>query len=122
MERAITAAAEGSDCVTLDIEVLVPACAPGSGTLEPNGLTPRKLYPPLRRLSSETNLVGTELVELNPFVDPTYATPLMANRCARKIPTGIATRKKGPTEEHSEGQSEQANVRAGVLGKGLPAT
>ena len=70
------------------------------GTPEPNGLTPRELFPMLRRLGAETNLVGIELVELNPLVDPTYVTPLVANRCAREILTGIAMRKKGMTEKH----------------------
>ena len=102
MERAITEAAEGTDYlfISLDIDVLDPAYAPGTGTPEPNGLTPRELFPLLRRLGAETNLVGVELVELNPLVDPTYVTPLVANRCVREILTGIAMRKKGITEPH----------------------
>ncbi len=54
----------------------------------------------LRRLGAETNLVGVELVELNPLVDPTYVTPLVANRCVREILTGIAMRKTGITDKH----------------------
>ncbi len=102
MERAITEAAEGTDYLylSLDIDVLDPAYAPGTGTPEPNGLTPRELFPMLRRLGAETNLVGVELVELNPLVDPTYVTPLVANRCVREILTGIAMRKTGITDKH----------------------
>ena len=102
MERALTEAAEGTDYlyVSLDIDVLDPAYAPGTGTPEPNGLTPRELFPLLRRLGAETNLVGVELVEVNPLVDPTYVTPLVANRCVRELLTGIAMRKKGITEPH----------------------
>jgi agmatinase len=102
MERALTEAAEGTEYlfISLDIDVLDPAYAPGTGTPEPNGLTPRELFPLLRRLGAETNLVGMELVELNPLVDPTYVTPLVANRCAREILTGIAMRKAGLTEPH----------------------
>lgn len=100
MERALTEAAEGTDYlyVSLDIDVLDPAYAPGTGTPEPNGLTPRELFPLLRRLGAETNLVGVELVEMNPLVDPTYVTPLVANRCVREVLTGMAVRKKGITE------------------------
>ena len=76
------------------------AYAPGTGTPEPNGLTPRELFPLLRRLGAETNLVGVEMVELNPLVDPTYVTPLVANRCAREILTGVAMRRKGITGAH----------------------
>ena len=102
MERAISEAAEGTDYlfISLDIDVLDPAYAPGTGTPEPNGLTPRELFPLLRRLGAETNVIGMELVELNPLVDPTYVTPLVANRCVREILTGVAMRKKGITEPH----------------------
>ena len=99
MERAITEAAEGTDYlyISLDIDVLDPAYAPGTGTPEPNGLTPRELFPLLRRLGAETNVIGVEMVELNPLVDPTYVTPLVANRCVREILTGVAMRKIGKT-------------------------
>jgi agmatinase len=102
LERALTEAAEGTDhlFISLDIDVLDPAYAPGTGTPEPNGLTPRELFPLLRRLGAETNLVGVEMVELNPLVDPTYVTPLVANRCSREILTGIAMRKTGITGPH----------------------
>jgi hypothetical protein len=36
-------------------------------------------------------------VKLNPLVDPTYVTQVVAGRCAREILTGIAMRKKGIT-------------------------
>ena len=41
-----------------------------------------------------------ELVELNPLVDPTYTSALVANRCVREMLTGVAMRKKGITEKH----------------------
>lgn len=102
MERALAEAAEGTDYlfISLDIDVLDPAYAPGTGTPEPNGLTPRELFPLLRRLGAENNLVGIELVELNPLVDPTYVTPLVANRAAREMLTGIAMNRKGITDKH----------------------
>ena len=102
MERAITEAAEGTDYlyISLDIDVLDPAYAPGTGTPEPNGLTPRELFPLLRRLGAEANVIGVEMVELNPLVDPTYVTPLVANRCVREILTGVAMRKTGRTAPH----------------------
>lgn len=101
MERALEEAAEGTDYlfVSLDIDVLDPAYAPGTGTPEPGGLTPRELFPLLRRLGAENNLIGMELVELNPLVDPTYVTPLVANRCLREVLTGVAMHKKGITEK-----------------------
>ena len=102
MERAIAEALDGADYlyISLDIDVLDPAYAPGTGTPEPGGLTPRELFPLLRRLGAETNVVGAEMVELNPLVDPTYVTPLVANRAVREILTGMAMRKTGLTEPH----------------------
>ncbi len=102
MDRAIAEASQGTDYlfVSLDIDVLDPAYAPGTGTPEPNGLTPRELFPLLRRLGAETNLIGIELVELNPLVDPTYVTPLVANRRALELLTGIAMRHQGITDPH----------------------
>ena len=102
MERAIAEAREGAEYlyISLDIDVLDPGFAPGTGTPEPGGLTPRELFPLLRRLCAETNVIGMELVELNPLVDPTYVTPLVANRCAREMITGVAMRKKGITDPH----------------------
>lgn len=103
MERALTEAREGGAeylYISLDIDVLDPAFAPGTGTPEPGGLTPRELFPLLRRLCAEANVVGMELVELNPLVDPTYVTSLVANRCVREMITGVAMRKKGITDPH----------------------
>ncbi len=60
----------------------------------------RELFPLVRRLCAETNVVGMELLKLNPLVDPTYVTLLVANRCAREMLTGVAMRKMGITEKH----------------------
>jgi formimidoylglutamase len=86
--------------VSFDIDVLDPAFVSGTGTPEPGGLTPREVFPILRRLCAETNLVGMELVELSPFLDPTYVSALNANRLLKECMTGIAMRKKGLTGRH----------------------
>jgi agmatinase len=102
MDRAIEEASDGTDYlyISIDMDVFDPAFAPGTGTPEPNGLTPREMFPILRRLGAEKNVVGVELVELNPFADSTYATGLIANRVIREVLTGIAMRKKGITEPY----------------------
>ncbi len=83
--------------VSLDIDVLDPAYAPGTGTPEPGGLTTRELLPALRRVCAETNVVAIEVVEVNPLADPGYTTALNANRCLREMLTGVAMRRKGLT-------------------------
>ena len=101
MERVLAEANDNAEYlyVSLDIDVLDPAYAPGTGTPEPGGLTPRELFPLVRRLCAENNLVGFDLVEVNPLVDPGYTTGLNANRAIQECLTGIAMRKKGITEK-----------------------
>ena len=61
---------------------------------EPNGLTPREVFPLIRRLCAEHKVVGIEVVELLPYLDPTYRSALMANRCIREMLTGLAMYKR----------------------------
>ena len=102
MEDVIKEANDGPEYmfVSFDIDVLDPAFVPGTGTPEPGGLTPREAFPILRRLCAETNVIGFELVELSPFMDPTYVSALNANRLVRECMTGLAMRKLGLTEPH----------------------
>ena len=102
MEDVIAEANNGPEYiyVSFDIDVLDPAFVPGTGTPEPGGLTPREAFPILRRLCAETNVIGFELVELSPMIDPTYVSALNANRLLRECMTGVAMRKKGLTEPH----------------------
>jgi formimidoylglutamase len=101
MGRVLEEANDGPEhlYISLDIDVLDPAFTPGTGTPEPGGLTTRELFPLLRRLCAENNLVGFDLVEFNPLVDPGYTTALNANRLLRECLTGVAMRKKGITEK-----------------------
>ena len=82
----------------MDTDCLDPAWAPGMGTPEPGGLTPRELFPMLRALGVQNKVVGVELVEVNPIADPTYRSKLVAVRILREILTGIAMRRTGITD------------------------
>ncbi len=97
MERILAEANDGPEYlyVSFDIDVLDPAYAAGTGTPEPGGLTPREVFPLVRALCTENNLVGFELVELNPLVDPGYTTVMNANRLVQECLTGIAMRRSG---------------------------
>jgi len=100
MERVLAEANDGPEYLylSLDIDVLDPAYAAGTGTPESGGLTTRELFPLVRALCTENNLVGFDLVEVNPLVDPGYTTVLNANRLIQECLTGIAMRKKGIKE------------------------
>ncbi|MEE8145965.1 MAG: agmatinase family protein [Longimicrobiales bacterium] len=102
MEDVILEAKDGPEYmyVSFDIDTIDPGFAPGTGTPEPGGLNPREVFPIVRRLCAETNVVGFDLVEYAPDRDPGYVTGLIANRLLRECLTGIAMRKKGITDEH----------------------
>ena len=97
MEEIIAEANDGPEniYISLDIDVLDPAYMPGTGTPESNGLTPREMFPLIRRLCAESNVVGFELVELLPYRDDGYQTVLNSERLVRECLVGIAMRKKG---------------------------
>ena len=82
------------------MDCLDPAWAPGMGTPDPGGMSPRELFPILRAIAIQHEIVGVELVELNPVVDPTYRSKLVANRILREVLTGMAMRKKGITDPY----------------------
>jgi guanidinopropionase len=63
--------------LTFDIDSLDPAYAPGAGGLEPGGLTVREAQLLLRGLQG-INLVGADLTEVSPPLDPSGNTALVA--------------------------------------------
>lgn len=65
--------------VSVDIDVLDPAFAPGTGTPEPGGLQSRELMHMLRGLQG-LNLVGADVVEVAPAYDHADITALAATQ------------------------------------------
>ncbi|NHN56462.1 agmatinase [Calidifontibacter sp. DB0510] len=63
--------------VSIDIDVLDPAHAPGTGTPEPGGLTSRELLEIIRGLAG-LNVVGADFVEVSPAYDHAELTGLAA--------------------------------------------
>jgi len=63
--------------VSIDIDVLDPAHAPGTGTPEAGGLTSRELLAVIRSLR-ERNLVGADVVEVAPAYDHAEITGIAA--------------------------------------------
>jgi agmatinase len=63
--------------LSIDIDVLDPAFAPGTGTPEAGGLTSRELLALLRRLDG-LNIVGADVVEVAPAYDHAETTTVAA--------------------------------------------
>lgn len=66
--------------VTVDIDVLNPAVAPGTGYPEAGGLTYYQLKEGLREAAARGRIVGFDLVEVNPLFDPAGITSRLAAR------------------------------------------
>ncbi|HHV78869.1 MAG TPA: agmatinase [Firmicutes bacterium] len=73
--------------LTVDIDVVDPAYAPGTGSPEPGGITSAELLEGIRVLGgtgqSGINLVGMDVVEVSPAQDPSDITSLLAARVVR---------------------------------------
>jgi len=69
--------------VTLDIDVVDPAFAPGTGTPEPGGCSSSEIVTALHMLNG-LNVVGMDLVEVCPVYDQTDRTALLAAKLVRE--------------------------------------
>jgi agmatinase len=77
--------------VSIDIDVLDPAFAPGTGTPEAGGLTSRELLQVLRSLA-DLNLVGADVVEVAPAYDHAQITGIAAAHVAYELISAMAPR------------------------------
>jgi agmatinase len=78
--------------VSVDIDVLDPAHAPGTGTPEAGGLTSRELLGVLRSFAT-LNLVGADIVEVAPSYDHAQITGIAAAHVGYELLSALAVRK-----------------------------
>jgi agmatinase len=96
LERALAKVGDGPVFLTVDVDVLDPAYAPGTGTPEPGGMTPLELLGACRTVAERVELVGADVVEVAPTaVGSADVTALVADRIVREILTGVALRGRG---------------------------
>lgn len=69
--------------VTVDIDVLDPAHAPGTGTAEAGGITSKELLASIHAMKG-LNVVGFDLVEVAPVLDATEQTQIVAAKVVRE--------------------------------------
>jgi agmatinase len=79
--------------VSIDIDVMDPAFAPGTGTPEAGGISSRELLRVIRSLD-QVNLVGADIVEVAPAYDHAQVTGIAASHLAYELVTLMARRKK----------------------------
>lgn len=82
--------------VTIDVDALDPAFAPGTGTPEPGGLNSRELLALVRGLNDlATPIVAGDVVEVCPAYDPTGVTSLVAANAAFDLVSLLASSHAG---------------------------
>jgi agmatinase len=77
--------------ISIDIDVLDPAHAPGTGTPEAGGLTSRELLAVIRA-SSALNIVGADVVEVAPAYDFAQITGIAASHVMYELASAMTPR------------------------------
>ncbi|MCY7412706.1 MAG: agmatinase [Salinibacterium sp.] len=81
--------------VSIDIDVLDPAFAPGTGTPEAGGLTSRELLAIIRGFAGVT-IVGADIVEVAPAYDHAQITGIAASHAAYELLSVMARARTTP--------------------------
>jgi agmatinase len=90
--------------LSVDVDVLDPAFAPGTGTPEPGGMSTRELLRAVRRLVLAKGLAGMEVVEVSPPYDHADITAMAAHRVVLEGLSALAMHRSGrsPAPEEPE--------------------
>jgi agmatinase len=96
LDEASAIALDDCDAVFLsvDVDVVDPGSAPGTGTPEPGGLSSRALLDAVRRLAMELPLAGIDVVEVAPPYDHAEITAYLGNRIVLEALSGLAWRRR----------------------------
>jgi agmatinase len=103
--QAIEEALDGPDHIylSIDIDVIDPGLAPGTGTPEPGGMLSREVLRAVRQIASAVDLVGMDIVEVSPPYDHAETTAMIANRIALEAISALAARRQAGTWRRWDG-------------------
>ena len=86
---------QGPVFMSIDVDVLDPAYAPGTGTPESGGMTAVDLLWACRTIAAGVDLVGADVVEVAPDrIGSRDITAHVAERIVREVLTGVAVRRR----------------------------
>ena len=96
MDDAVNEALASADhlYISIDVDSLDPAFAPGTGTPEPGGILSSDLLRMVRTLCVEHDVVGVDIVEVAPAYDVSELTVNVAHRLAFECLAGMAARRR----------------------------
>jgi len=108
---AIAEALDGPEAIYLsvDIDVIDPGMAPGTGTPEPGGMLTRELLRAIRQIVTAVELAGMDVVEVAPAYDLSEVTAAAAHRCVMEAISALAAKRRaagaaprGPAAAHPQ--------------------
>ncbi len=85
LDAAVKAIKDKPVYITIDLDVLDPSVFPGTGTPEAGGMTYKELLGAIDEFSKLNNIVGADIVELAPMLDPTGASTAVAAKTLREM-------------------------------------
>jgi agmatinase len=96
VDDAIDEALDGADAVylSIDIDVIDPGLAPGTGTPEPGGMLTREVLRAIRRIVGSVELAAMDVVEVSPPYDHAEVTAAAANRCVLEAISALAVKRR----------------------------
>jgi agmatinase len=95
IDEAIAQALDGPDRIYLsvDIDVVDPGMAPGTGTPESGGMLGRELLRAVRRIAGAVDLAGMDVVEVSPPYDHAEITAMLAANTVMEAISAVAARR-----------------------------
>ena len=92
--EAIDQALDGPDLIylSLDIDVIDPGLAPGTGTPEPGGMLTREVLRAIRQVVGRVDLAAMDVVEVSPPYDHAETTAMAANRAVLEAISALAAK------------------------------
>ncbi len=96
VQEAIGQALDGPEYIylSIDIDVLDPGFAPGTGTPEPGGMSPAELLRAIRSVVLGTNVIAMDVVEVSPPYDHAEITAQNANRAILETLSALAVKSR----------------------------
>ena len=93
IRRALEVIGDGPTYVTFDVDSIDPGFAPGTGTPEVGGLTPREVLQLLRGLQG-LDIIGGDVVEVAPQYDATTNTAQIGAQVLFELLCLVALRRR----------------------------
>jgi agmatinase len=96
IDDAIAEALDGPEAIylSLDIDVVDPGMAPGTGTPEPGGFLVREVLRAVRRIVGTVELAAMDVVEVAPPYDHADVTAMAAHRAVLEAISALAVKKR----------------------------